>query len=324
MLPAMQIKAADNRHGQVAELTALLARRDLPRSTRELIEREIRAITAGQRGEADAAYHIEFYARYNPDMMTLHDLRLQCNGRVAQIDHLIVTRSFEFWVCESKRFGDEVVINEHGEWGAHYGAKTIGIPSPIEQNRRHIAVLQDVFASRLVALVTEPDPIFRNLVLVSDRVLIRRPTGAAATRIAGLEGVIKVDQLKSKIDAATAGRRGAAHAARLVPRETIERVGRQLAALHSPARVKWASKFGLADHAHAESSAAGPRLAGARLGVVRLGAPALSEQGVGTPCERCGYLASPGVVEYCRDNIALFRGQLLCMFCQDDLYPNRY
>src|SRR5688572_1349726 len=108
----MQIKAADNRHEQIAQLTALLARRDLQRSTRELIEREIRAIKTGQRGEADAAYHIEFYARGNPDMMTLHDLRLQCNGRVAQIDHLIVTRSFEFWVCESKRFGDEVAINE--------------------------------------------------------------------------------------------------------------------------------------------------------------------------------------------------------------------
>lgn len=32
----MQIKAADNKHGEVAELTALLARRDLQRSTREL------------------------------------------------------------------------------------------------------------------------------------------------------------------------------------------------------------------------------------------------------------------------------------------------
>src|SRR5688572_8169141 len=114
----MQIKAADNKHGEVAELTALLARRDLQRSTRELIEREIRAIKAGQRGEADAAYHIEFYTQHSPDTMTLHDLRLQCNGRVAQIDHVIVTRSFEFWVCESKRFADEAVINinEHGEW----------------------------------------------------------------------------------------------------------------------------------------------------------------------------------------------------------------
>ena len=88
----MQFKSADNRQPQVDALTVLLARADIPRPTRQQIEQEIRNIKAGQRAEKDAAYQIEFYAANNPNVMTIHDLRVSCDGRVAQIDHLIITR----------------------------------------------------------------------------------------------------------------------------------------------------------------------------------------------------------------------------------------
>lgn len=135
LVPLMQLKSADDRQPQVDALTVLLARPDIPSPTRQRIEQEIRNIKAGQRAENDAAYQIEFYAANNPNVMTIHDLRVSCNGRVAQIDHLIITRRFEFWVCESKRFAEGVEINEHGEWSAIYGEQKRGIPSPIEQNK---------------------------------------------------------------------------------------------------------------------------------------------------------------------------------------------
>ena len=67
-------------------------------------------------GERDAAYEIEFHLGPNPNRMTIHDLRLEVDGRVAQIDHLIITRLVNFWVCESKHFAEGVAINDYGEW----------------------------------------------------------------------------------------------------------------------------------------------------------------------------------------------------------------
>ena len=92
-------------------------------------------------GERDAAYAIEFHYGANKNRMTIHDLRIELDGRVAQIDHLIINRLLDIWVCESKHFSEGVAVDEHGEWVAFYDHRPYGIPSPVEQNRRHIAVL---------------------------------------------------------------------------------------------------------------------------------------------------------------------------------------
>src|SRR5437870_6175993 len=195
----MRIKSADDRQPQINGLMALLSRRDVSVRTQQRIEQEIRTIEAGQRGEAQAAYQIDFYYDRDPNVMTIHDLRLNCDGRVAQIDHPLITRSFEFWVCESKNFGEGVEINEQGEWSVSNGGRKRGIQSPIEQNKRHIVVLKDVFARRLVTMPTRLGLTFkatlRSLVLVSDRTHITRPKGTASERVNGLESVIKAEQL---------------------------------------------------------------------------------------------------------------------------------
>lgn len=145
----MEIKVADDKQPQIEALTALLARTDLDAPTRKRIDQEIWNIRTGAKGEREAAYEIEFHCRNNRNVMTIHDLRIECDGRVAQIDHLVITRLFEIWVCESKWFSEGVSINDHAEWVAYYGSKPRGIASPIEQNKRHIAVLNDVFARGL-------------------------------------------------------------------------------------------------------------------------------------------------------------------------------
>ncbi len=76
--------------------------------------------------------------------MVLHDLRLECDGRVAQIDHLLMNRFLEIYVCESKRFAEGVAINDQGEFSAFYGSKPYGVPSPVQQNKRHMVVLESV------------------------------------------------------------------------------------------------------------------------------------------------------------------------------------
>ena len=146
----VQIKAADDKQPQLDELTALLARPNVDAATRRRIETEIRKVWAGAAGERDAAYEIEFHFGSESNRVTIHDLRLEVDGRVAQIDHLIIDRVLTIWVCESKHFSEGVAVDDFGEWTGFFGRRPYGTGSPIEQNRKHIAVLNDVFAKRLV------------------------------------------------------------------------------------------------------------------------------------------------------------------------------
>src|SRR5664280_2087772 len=100
----MQIKAADDVQPDIHAIQALLRRPDLVGETRANIEQELRTMRAGAEGEQDAAYEIEFYCGKSKNQATIHGLRLEINGRTAQIDHLIINRLLDIWVCESKHF----------------------------------------------------------------------------------------------------------------------------------------------------------------------------------------------------------------------------
>jgi hypothetical protein len=200
----MLIKSADDKQPQLEALAALLARSDLGPETRRRIEQELRSVRSGIVGERDAAYQIDFDFGPTPNWMVVHDLRLEVDGRVAQIDHLLLGRTFDLWVCESKHFAQGVGVNEHGEWTAYYGREGRGIPSPVEQNRRHTAVLKDVFSNGLVwmpsRLGIRVRPSIQSLILISTDARISRPKGKAARKVDGLHSVIKADQLRRTIE----------------------------------------------------------------------------------------------------------------------------
>src|SRR5690606_15808502 len=119
----------------------------------------------------------------------IHDLRLEINGRVAQIDHLLIGRMLEVYVLETKTFSTGITINEHGEFSLPYEGKEIGIPSPIEQNNRHIRVLEDAFKEigHPTRLGIPMPPSFRSVVLVSPKATIKRPK----TSKIDLESIVK-------------------------------------------------------------------------------------------------------------------------------------
>lgn len=56
-----------------------------------------------------------------------------------------INRFLEFYVCESKRLAERVAINEQGGCTDFFNSRRCGVPSPLEQNRRHITVLESVF-----------------------------------------------------------------------------------------------------------------------------------------------------------------------------------
>jgi hypothetical protein len=304
----MQIKAADDRTADVAKLERLAARPGLPSKTRQKIEQEIRSMQAGVTGERDAAYEIEFYLGKSANYATIHDLRLEHDGRVAQIDHLIINRVLQVWVCESKHFVDSVTINAHGEWARSYRGHEYGVPSPIEQNKKHIDVLDAVLRSGAVSLprrIFTMRPELRSLVLVSSNAVIKRPRA----KIDGIDTVIKVERVKGEIDA-TWDERIRTAAQRLVSSETIERIGRELAELHRPVAVDWPARFGLA-----------PTLEGSTSAEPILATRPLSERGSPTDpsgklCDRCGGTTSFAEVAFCRFNKSRFKGGTYCRPCQ--------
>ena len=309
----MQIKAADGRQPDLDALAALLERPDVDAQTRRRIETEMRRIRAGAAGERDAAYEIEFHSADNVNRVTIHDLRLEVGGRVAQIDHLVINRLLDTWVLESKHFSEGVSINDHGEWTGFSGGHPYGMASPIEQNRRHVAVLEQAFATGLVQLpkrlgMVPITPWIRSLVLVSNGARISRPRSKAAqARVEGLDTVIKADQLAATINRDLDTRTLAA-IAKVVSAETVQRIGRELAALHRPMTVDWAARFGL------PSVSAVPVRTVSPVPVPPPEAPSTSS-GDAT-CGACGRPVSQAVMNYCHANVERFAGLILCYQCQ--------
>jgi len=321
----MLIKAADDKHPQLAALEELLTRRDVSADARERIEQEIWNIRTGEKTERSAAYEIEFHYAANANVMTLHDLRIEVGGRVAQIDHLIIDRLLELWVCESKSFSGGVKVDEYGEWSAYWDRRPHGIPSPIEQNRKHVAVLEDVFAKGRVKVPKRLGfPLvlnFRPVVLVSNTGRVSRPAGRSAARVAGLDTVIKSEQLYARIsksfDPTDIGSALATIATSMVSAATIERLARDLAALHVPGTFDWAARFGLAPEVTVPPSATKPDPVHVTPAIPL---PASNSRaigsGSGSNCESCGKAISEAVVAFCRSNSRRFGGGIYCMTCQ--------
>ena len=83
----MLLKSADNKESQIAILRNLLNHEKVPADKKQQIEKELRNLGVGVATEKQAAYEIDFYFGPSKNVIVIHDLRLEVNGRVAQIDH---------------------------------------------------------------------------------------------------------------------------------------------------------------------------------------------------------------------------------------------
>ncbi|MGD0822710.1 MAG: nuclease-related domain-containing protein [Desulfomonilia bacterium] len=130
----MIIKRIDSKQKQaeVEELSSLL-NEDLTPKQRFLIERELKAMRAGTYGEQDSAYYIDFYFGRSKNWAVIHDLRIEHEDKVAQIDHIIINRAFDIYVLESKNYSYGIKITPEGEFQAYYGKQSFGIGTSPEK-----------------------------------------------------------------------------------------------------------------------------------------------------------------------------------------------
>lgn len=320
----MIIKSADDKRPVIQTLQALLCRPDCKADARKRIEQEIRNIQAGARGEEEAAYEMKVHWGESKNWMIVHDLRIKHGGLVAQIDHLLINRFLDIWVCESKHFSEGIGINEHGEFAAFFGGRPYGVPSPIEQNAKHILILNKLFETGAVKLPTrlgfaiKPD--LKSLVLVSKGARISRPK----VKISGMEAIIKNDQVFKYIDKELDQSNNPLLMAKIVGQDTLLALAHDIAKLHKPIVFDWEAKFGLSKElpvmpeTKPEPTFDGPK---AECPVPTLEAQkAVAEQDQKPKqkliCHSCGASVAYNVAKFCWFNKPRFGGNVYCMDCQ--------
>ncbi|MBB6577516.1 hypothetical protein HNP33_001572 [Comamonas odontotermitis] len=186
----MLIKSVDDQSKRTELLESLQQSPLLDEEQKRWLEKELRILRAGRSGERNAAHYLDRYYKDSPNLAVIHDLRLEMDGDVAQIDHLVISRGFMFYLLETKSFSGNLRINEHGEFEVSYGSKRYGIPSPLEQSKRHEKVLSKWLERLDITGRLGSKPQFFHVVLIDPKGTISRPD--AAKFDAG--HVIKADQ----------------------------------------------------------------------------------------------------------------------------------
>jgi hypothetical protein len=242
----MILKLKDSSIEDTQELNRLLSL-NLSAKQRSLVDLELKCLMSGNSGEGSSAYYIDFKFKDSKNWAVIHDLRLEHRGLVAQIDHLLINRFLEIFVLETKNYFFGIKITEHGEFLRYTGKAFQGIESPIEQNKRHMELLQKTIDDRNLApkrlgLSIPITP--KSYVLIAPNSRIDRPP----QKNFDTSNVIKADAFVSLVEkeidnisvvsAFTA-------ATKLIGSDSLEEFGQKLIRLHRPGKINYAAKFGI-------------------------------------------------------------------------------
>ena len=89
----MLIKTKYDETSDLQILQGLLKAKNLSAWQTQQIQKEIKNIRSGNKGEAEAAYEIDFYFKDSENWAVIHDLRLEIGNDTAQFDHLLIIGS---------------------------------------------------------------------------------------------------------------------------------------------------------------------------------------------------------------------------------------
>jgi hypothetical protein len=171
----MLIKVADDKSKRLRLLEELQSSTRLDARQKDWLTKELLNTRKGIQGEQNSAHYLDNYLGASKNFMVIHDLRISVDGEVAQIDHLLVGRAF-FIFLETKTFGGDISVNEHGEFSVQYpGERVFDIPSPLEQSRRHANVLQKLLERLEIKPRVGTKHNMEHVVLVDPKRAIRRP-----------------------------------------------------------------------------------------------------------------------------------------------------
>lgn len=304
----MLIKFKDDRSLDIVTLQRLAKRKDLTLGQKKQIKQELSNFNKGLEAEKQAAYELNFYFENHKNYVIIHDLRLCHNEYSAQIDHLIIDRFFHFYVLESKYLANEIIVNENGEFSAKYGNKTIGIPSPIAQNQRHIKILKSFLEDKKEiipkTLGFRARPSFDNIIALSKNVKISRYAGDQKNLGAHL---MRIDNFVSFVNkqANKNSLKDFFSIAQLLFREELKEFAQELVKHHQPLGIDWEARFGIVSDEPKSQS------------IDEVKPPkATAKKTKKLICTRCSIPIEYIVARFCWFNKKRFGGNTYCRTCQ--------
>ena len=143
----MLYKDIDSKKQEIQQLKMLLLKSKNPKQ-KNLIKADLTRVINGYESEKDNAYYLGFNFKESPRSILLHDIRIEHDGKVAQIDHIIIDR-LGIEILESKSFTGTLTIKGDGSLNVQYGSDIETFPNPIEQNHRHAKVLADFIKANI-------------------------------------------------------------------------------------------------------------------------------------------------------------------------------
>lgn len=187
----MIFKNIDDKSKQIQTLEELLSR-SKSASQKKLIETDLKKVKSGYEAEKENAYYLNFELEKSKNIILLHDIRLEYNGRTAQFDHLLISR-FGIELLETKSSKGTMTINNDGSLDIKNGKYINTFPNPLEQSRRHAVVLKEfIVASKLLSKRID---IFGGID-ISSKVLINPKTTLTNSKLP--EGFERADSFISK------------------------------------------------------------------------------------------------------------------------------
>uniref|UniRef100_B8HNU6 NERD domain protein n=1 Tax=Cyanothece sp. (strain PCC 7425 / ATCC 29141) TaxID=395961 RepID=B8HNU6_CYAP4 len=280
--------------------------RNIPNLSKEQlakVEKELKLLRSGNKGEQDSAYFINFYYKDSPNWAVIHDLRIECDNCIAQIDHLLINRCLDFYVLETKNYARGIKVTEHGEFLVWFQNRYIAIESPIEQNQRHVKVLksllqgEDLLPKRL-GFSLQPD--FLPYILVSPESRITRPQA----KDFNTDMLIKADtfykqtqdNLNNESILSSIG-----SMAKIISQDTLKEIGEKLVSYHKPITMNYYDKFGISRTQVLESSKT---------------SVSLRQDQSKYYCYNCKKSISEKIASFCFNNKNRFKGKAYCYDCQ--------
>ena len=300
----MLIKSADDKSRRLKLLEELQYSSVLDQKQKAWLHKELKNLRAGMQGEKDAAYYIDTYYRDSQNWAVLHDLRFIVDGEVVQIDHLLVGRAFMI-ALETKNFNGNVSINEYGEFSVTYAnGDTYGIPSPLEQSKRHEKLLRKLLDQLGIQPRLGGEMEIHHVVMFHPSAVIQRPE----RKKLNTSNIIKADGLSTWHDQFVDKEIGVlgvfARAHKIRSTETVREWAEKIASQHEPEDLLRLPDFMAPKYpapligTSAKSSVSGDAVS--------------SVVGRRPICAACKKPLTTAQADYCRKHERQFGGKLYC------------
>jgi len=323
----MLIKLKDSIDSQLEQLDQILKIPDLPKDKFQQVQKELKILRSGNQGEQDSAYFIDFYYKDSVNWAIIHDLRIEYGGLTAQIDHLLINRFLDFYILETKNYVNGIKITDRGEFLVLFQNTYVPIESPLEQNKRHVKVLNDLLQGENLLpkrLGLSLQPHFIPYILVSPKSRVIRPP----KQIFNTDGIIKSDEFKQQIEDnfknenifSTMG-----SVAKVISKDSLRSLAEHLVSHHRSLKINYYDRFSIAPR-KTSTDISTPDPAQTIAPVIpslKTASPSLTskpsvqpEEAFNYYCYTCKKSISKKVAIFCFNHKVCFGGKAYCLDCQ--------